>query len=216
MGIEIGPGITVGPGITFNNITVPAIGDPYGGGFFAGQISVNGNGIATHNLVVGPLSTAQASRAWKTTNTSTPNTGSVIDGPSNSAAMNNSNHPAAFFCEGLTVGGFSDWYLPAKDELEVIYFNLKPGTATNFTTYGANPYAVPPRVSNYTTTNPAQTTAVAFRTGGAEAFTAIYNWSSTQIDATYAGAISFNHGEQVPDLSKTNSSPTRAVRRVPV
>ena len=32
--------------------------------------------------------------------------------------MNDANHPAAQFCEGLTIGGFSDWYMPAKNEQE--------------------------------------------------------------------------------------------------
>ena len=215
MGIEIGPGITVGPGITFNNITVPAIGDPYGGGFFAGQISVNGDGIATHNLVIGPKASAEATRAWKTTNTSTTGTSSTIDGPANSAAMNNSNHPAALFCEGLTIGGFSDWYLPAIDELEIIYYNLKPGTAENSTTIATNAYSVPRRNSNYTTSVPAQTIAASFQTGGPEALTAVYYWSSTQVDATTAWGKRFIYGDQEP-LGKNNSTPVRAIRRVPV
>ena len=36
---------------------LPAIGDAYEGGFFAGQIGVSG--VATHNLVVGPVASAQ-------------------------------------------------------------------------------------------------------------------------------------------------------------
>jgi hypothetical protein len=35
-------------------------------------------------------------------------------------------YPSAHFCNNLTVGGFTDWYMPAKNELEVCYYNLKP------------------------------------------------------------------------------------------
>ena len=92
---------------------VPPIGQAYGGGFFAGQISTAGNGVATHNLVVAPFSSGESIKRWKTTQTTTSGTSSVIDGPTNSSNMNNATHPAAQFCEGLTIGGFSDWYMPA-------------------------------------------------------------------------------------------------------
>jgi hypothetical protein len=47
----------------------PAIGAAYGGGFFAGQIGTGG--VATHNLVVAPLSSGQTNAAWKNVNTAT-------------------------------------------------------------------------------------------------------------------------------------------------
>jgi hypothetical protein len=34
------------------------------------------------------------------------------------------NAPAAEQCEGLTDGGFTDWYLPSKDELDMMFVNL--------------------------------------------------------------------------------------------
>jgi hypothetical protein len=108
---------------------------------------------------------------WKTSNTSTAGTNSVIDGPANSTAMNNASHPAAKFCEGLTIGGFSDWYMPAKNEIEICYYNLKSNTTSNFTGSGINPNAVPARASNYTSGDPAQTSATIFKSpSGAERF----------------------------------------------
>jgi hypothetical protein len=86
--------------------------------------------------------------------------------------MNNASHPAAQFCEGLTIGTFSDWYMPAKNELEVCYFNLKPTTTSNNTSSGTNTNAVPSRGSNYTVGTPAQTSATDFQTGNTEAFAA--------------------------------------------
>jgi hypothetical protein len=196
---------------------VPVIGSVLGGGFFAGQISTAGNGVANFNLVVGPVSTAQASRQWKTTNTDTPGTSSVIDGPTNSANMNNASHPAAQFCEGLTIGGFSDWYMPALNELEVCYFNLKPTTATNSTGSGINANAVPARASNYTLGTPAQTSATDFKDTGAEDFTGTSYWSSTQFSVvTAAWRQFFANGSQGGVYGKDYSYIVRAVRRVPV
>jgi hypothetical protein len=210
---------------TASNSVTPAIppptviGQAYEGGFYAGQIGVSS--VATHYLVVGPVASAQnSSRRWKTSNTSTAGTSSVIDGPSNSAAMNDASHPAAQFCEGLTIGGFSDWYMPAKNELEVCYFNLKPTTDAN-TTFpsgsGINPNAVPSRGSNYPSGGPpTQTTAAAFIvTTGAEAFTADSYWSSTEYSSTYAWQQYFSGGKQAYNI-KADSIRVRAIRRVAV
>jgi hypothetical protein len=147
-------------GMSFGPVPLPAIGAAYQGGFFAGQISTAGNGIADYNLVIAPKSSGENSnKQWKTSNTSTAGTSSVIDGPTNSANMNDASHPAAQFCEGLTIGTFSDWYMPAKNELEVCYFNLKPTTTSNSIASGTNTNAVPSRGSNYTAGTPAQTAA---------------------------------------------------------
>lgn len=193
-----------------------AIGDALGGGFYAGQISTAGNSIADYNLVVGPVASAQSTLAWKTSNTTTAGTSSVIDGPANSTAMNNASHPAAQFCEGLSIGGFSDWYMPAKNEVEVCYYNLKPTTTSNQTSSGINANAVPSRASNYTTGTPAQTTAADFITStGAEAFTAGPYWASTEYGAIYGWAQDFPNGRQY-DGSKSSLNRVRAVRRVAV
>jgi hypothetical protein len=195
-----------------------AIGAAFGGGFFAGQISTAGNGIADYNLVVGPLASAQTTGVqWKTSNTTTAGTTSVIDGPANSTAMNDASHPAAQFCEGLTIGGFSDWYMAAQNELEICYYNLKPTTQTNNTASGINPNAVPARASNYTTSPsvPSQTSATDFQTGNTEAFDYASYWSSTEVSATYARYQGLDTGFQ-GSFSKTTSRRVRAVRRVAV
>jgi hypothetical protein len=196
----------------------PAIGSAYEGGFFVGQISTAGNGVADYNLVIGPLSSAQDQKQWKTINSTTAGTDSLIDGPANSSTMNNATHPAAQFCEGLTIGGFSDWYMPARNELEICYYNLKPTTRTNSTSFGANPNAVPSRAgTNYTSGDPAQTSAAAFQSGGSEAFTNTNYWSSSQtVGSPYqARDVSFYYGGQFNNL-KNGSQRVRAVRRIPV
>lgn len=194
----------------------PLIGSAYGGGFFAGQISTSGNGVATHNLVIGPLSTAQSTSKWKTSDTLTSGTSSVIDGPTNSANMNDASHPAAQFCEGLTIGGFSDWYMPAKNELEVCYYNLKPTTASNNTSSGTNTNAVPSRGSSYTSGTPAQTSAADFQTGNSEAFGNFIYWSSTQLNTPYSYCQYFPNGQQLITYKSNPTIRVRAVRRVAV
>ena len=202
---------------------LPAIGASYEGGFFAGTISHTANGVATHALIVAPAATGATGtgytlttmKQWKTSNTTTSGTTSTFNGAVNSAAMNDANHPAAQFCEGLSIGGFTDWYLPARDELEIAYYNLKPTTTSNYTSSGINAYSVPARGSNYTSGTPAQTTVTAFQTGNSEAFVADYHWSSTEDSSTYAWGPYFNSGFQHLH-DKVNNTFVRAFRKVAV
>ena len=201
------------------------IGQVFGGGYYAGQISTAGNSVADFYLVVGPRSSADTSGlAWKTTGTTTAGTSSVIDGPGNSATMDNASHPAAQFCEGLTIGGFSDWYMPAKNELEICYFNLKGIGAypANAPGSGANANAVPARASNYTAGTPAQTSATIFQApSGAQRFTASGvlsgYWASTEYSSGSGWNQSFYYGGAQGGAGKTYTNRSvRAVRRVAV
>ena len=87
------------------------IGEPFGGGYFAGYISHTADGNPTHALIVAPRATGATGSsytlttmlAWKTTNTTTAGTGSSFDGAANTAAMVTAGiniHPAANFCVG--------------------------------------------------------------------------------------------------------------------
>lgn len=198
---------------------LPEIGYFYQGGYFAGYISHTADGIATHGLIVAPkasgyngLSTLQ----WKTSTSATSGTYSTYDGAANTANMTNTSHPAANYCAGLSIGGYSDWYLPARYELGIAYYNLKPTTTSNTTGDGDNDYAVPPRSSDYTTGDPAQTSVAAFQSGGAEAFVADDHWSSSQtnfgVNETRGRAVNFSDGDESRDV-KTNSYYVRAFRR---
>jgi len=194
------------------------IGQFYQGGYFAGVISYTANGVPTHGLIVAPAATGYNGKAiiqWKTTATNTTGTDSVYDGAANTANMANVSHPAANYCANLNISGYTDWYLPAIYELEIAYYNLKPNTPpVNDTTSGANLYAVPPRVLNYTYGNPNQTNVVDFQTGNSEVFlTNLAHWSSTQFFATnYARGITFGLGEDDPIL-KTDLKYVRAFRK---
>ena len=199
-----------------------AIGSAYQGGFYAGQISTTGNGVATHYLVIGPVASAQnSSIRYKNTATANAGADSVIDGPQNTADMvaegSSTVYPAAHFCNDLTIGGFSDWYLPAKNELEICYYNLKPSAFNNNAAYGANTNAVPSRGSNYTNNPrvPNQTSVASFQTGGAEAFALVGYWTSTELSSADALKQEFLDGAQQGEF-KSNLIYARAVRRVAI
>ena len=196
------------------------IGQAFGGGFYAGQIGVSS--VATHYLIVGPVASAESSsKQYKNATTATAGADSVIDGPQNTADIvadgNSTVYPAGHFCNDLVIGGFSDWYMPAKNELEVCYYNLKPTTTSNNTSSGINTNAVPSRGSNYTAGTPAQTSATDFQSTGAEDFATDYYWSSTESSAlsTRAYIQYFLNGGQGTD-AKNKSYRVRAVRRIAV
>jgi hypothetical protein len=203
------------------------IGEPFGGGYFAGYISHTADGNPTHALIVAPRLegatgtgyTLTTMLAWKTANTTTAGTTSSFDGAANTAAMVTAgiaDHPAANFCVGLSIGGFTDWYLPARYELDIAYFNLKPSIDANSTGWGTNIYAVPQRNINWTTTYPAQTALTAFNTT-AEAFVADNHWSSSESSATNSWLINFKFGNQGNGnifFLKASSLRVRAFRRI--
>ena len=199
------------------------IGEPFGGGYFAGYISHTADGNPTHALIVAPRATGATGTgytlttnlAWKTTNTTTAGTTSSFDGAVNTAAMVTAgiaDHPAAQFCVNLSIGGFTDWYLPSLYELDIAYFNLKPSITSNNTASGTNLYAVPPRSTNYTSEFPKQTYIAQFA-GGSERFISINHVSSTEGVTTAAWRINFSNG-QSSLATKTTVQNVRAFRRI--
>ena len=200
------------------------IGDAYEGGFFAGYISHTADGVPTHALIVAPRATGATGSSytlttnlqWKTGNTTTAGTDSAFDGAANTAAMVTAgiaDHPAANFCVGLSLGGFSDWYLPARYELDIAYFNLKPGTQANNTSFGSNIYSVPHRSLNNAPLFPRQTVLTAFNTT-AEAFVAGGHWSSSQTSAANGWYFLFTGGNQNGFSKTLNFSRVRAFRKL--
>jgi hypothetical protein len=211
----------------FGPTEVPNIGDAFLGGFFAGYISHTANGVPTHALIVAPRATGASGtgytittmRTWRTTGVSTAGTTSTFDGRANTDAMITAGialHPAAQFCTDLSIGGFTDWYLPARFELEIAYANLKPTTTNNTTSWGINDYSVPPRAVNYTTGSPARTLVTAFQDTGAEPFVNDQHWSSSEFNASQAWTVSYASGTALNSNSKTTTLRVRAFRRVPV
>lgn len=192
------------------------IGQAYGGGYYGGKINDSGT---QYYLVVAPKATGETIVAWGPTGVGTGAV-SYTNGPANSAALAalGSSYAAANFCEGLTIGGYSDWYLPARNELEVLYYFLKPSTTLNDTSSGSNANAVSPEPisTNYTLGSPAQTASgINFRLNESEAFAAGHYWSSTETGINEAWQQYFSNGYQYYS-HKDSTIYTRAVRRIAV
>ena len=162
----------------------------------------------------------------KTQSTTTPYTQSETDGYSNTHAMNTYEHPAARYCINLTANGYSDWYLPSINELELAYRYLKPNRLWNTVTdeveehnftgkaNGDNQTAIPVG-KPYTDSTPHRTIVIQFVTNRRESFKWLDYWSSTA-EGEYEHAHSllqcFRNGEQFRDF-KDYFSYVRPVRR---
>jgi hypothetical protein len=184
----------------------PIIGEPYEGGYYAGQIATGITGVPTYNLVVSPKATGEISGlTWSNVQVVTTST-SVIHGNNNTniLAALGTDYEAATWCKSLSIGGYTDWYLPARYEMEVLYYFLKATSGTNNTSYGANPFSVLPE--QYPS--------------GSEYLSGTHYWTSTQypnpLDKNYARSLYFLYGQEFQDNKMATTSYTRAIRRVPV
>jgi hypothetical protein len=88
--------------------------DTLGGIVYYIYIGSDGN---QHGLIVNKN---ESTAVWQATGTLT-NASRSWDGAFNTALMTSS--AAATYVNGLTDGGFSDWYLPSIDELGLLYYN---------------------------------------------------------------------------------------------
>ena len=224
----------------FVPVNAPA-GTPFGGGFTAGKIKIGSN---TYLLIAAggagdSFKKDASTHAWKTANTAVSTVDGVApatmnDGFANHAALKAAGialHPAAKWIEdncnaGAGLGGHKDWYLPSRDELEILYRNFKPNATANSVStrsasgfggdgaaFGVNANSVPAGVA-YTASNPPVTPLANFKVGGADAFDAsTYYWSSSESSGPYAWVQNFNNGLQNYNL-KTDTRRVRAVRRV--
>ena len=210
-----------------------------------GSGSFNGSWVvaARWKIVLAPKATGDfAGIKYKIANTSAPvETQTLTNGPAATAAMiaagDAATYPLAWIAKNLNdaaLNGYSDWYIPALDELELAWRNLKPITNNNYTTrpnaeinylrdanYAQNPgFNGSNRHSNpvgeaYTATVPAQTAVAAFATGGAEAFVADYYWSSSEFGPYNAWFQNFSpsYPGWQSHTSKFSAVRARAVRR---
>lgn len=80
------------------------------------------------------VTTTTVGRQWKTTLTSTTNAASTTNGYTNTMCNANATHPAFQYADGLSAGGFSDWYIGARCELQQQYNYRSCGTIPSYGT----------------------------------------------------------------------------------
>lgn len=250
LAIANGKAFAIGSGSSIDVYTAPTrplsgvnIGDPFMGGFYAGIIDTTKSNIIAadasqtglrYALIVAPASLENSNGvAYKTTADAAPSAASTRwDGLTATAAMNSATYPAAQYCAGLSYDpdGASAWYLPAMDELELIYRNLRCSTESNWTTtqtatfpgtqpQGYNPSSDPTGAA-YTSSDPGQTSVAAFKTSGTQALgvsgTTVLYWSATESTTGQAWVQYLSGTATGAQISggKTGLSRVRPVRRL--
>ena len=189
--------------------TALVIGAAMEGGYFAGVINVAG----THyGLVLSPKAGDLNPLPWGEFGQDI-GASSCCDGMANTVAMAEAGSELAQAIQKLDINGFDDWYLPARDEQEMLYRQFKPLDHDNAATFrdGDNPSSVPAGYP-YTAALPVQTTDPAFQEDGPEAFQPRFYWSSSQLSANNAWLQYFANGYQDGD-HKGDALRARAVRR---
>ena len=185
-----------------------AIGFETEGGHFAGIIHINGQKFG---IVVSPKEGDMDDQQWGEFDQEIEGARSFFDGQANTQAMAEAGSELAKAIQALNINGHNDWYLPARDELELVYRNLKPTDNRNFRLSGDNPSSVPVGYA-YSIDEPAQTITTDFQEDGEQALQPTWYWSSTQSSAHYAWSQDFADGGQDRD-PKGSAFRARAVRR---
>ena len=207
----------------------PSIGAPYEGGFFFGVINDNGT---LYELIISPKAQGQSNQAYASSaNLGSDNNYSVTDGWSNTNVNLTAARPANAWARSLTINGYNDWYIAARDEMELMYRNLKPVTNANTTgnrtyttqqgdtvfTVGNNQNSVPIGAA-YTTTDPAMTSLPEFQApSGTEviASTSFAFCTSTRYLGNTTSMLfqGMDNGRQTVGTGYTAALPVRVIRR---
>ena len=181
--------------------------------------------MAQYRIIVAPKASGDTGYSgrldWKNSNSQGPaDCATLSEGLKSTLAMTNAGnstvYPAAWFCYNLNIAGKTDWYLPARDELELAFRSFRPkvlagivgspnantprpvGFAYDYKTFGSPGDVATdqglnvnssPTTTAYTPTVPDQTTISAFQIYGAEAFDLSYYWSSSDYGYDQPGGI---------------------------
>ena len=141
-----------------------SIGEAFQGGFLGRRYTLDGEEYAV--IVSGKEGRLRG--AWGEYGQNVTGARSCIDGAANTSAMIEAGSEIAKTVRALRIGGFDDWHIPARDQIEMIYRDFKPTTDENYCTWrdGDNPTT---GEYPYTPDSPAQTAIPGFQEGGEHA-----------------------------------------------
>lgn len=234
------------------------IGDPLGDGFYAGIIDTTVGNINSADyyqsgeryvLIVSPKIYESAALAWDSVNRVIPNNARTrwngLGSTDYILSLNTTGYEIFDHIRTLRTtnpvpdDGGSDWYVPALDELELLYRNFKPTTQinNNANQNGSDfPQTIAPRFSGFnpssdptgglyssnSDTNPSQTTLIDFQSGGSQSIEAARYWTSTKESSNRVWRQNFtlqDFGSQASIQSEwtpTAAYPVRPVRKIPI
>jgi hypothetical protein len=195
-----------------NSCTLPPIGVEIGGCYFAGIIWLPTSATKYALIVAGK--DGEFVGEWGNYGKKIDGADSLWDGAANTDAMIAAGSELAQQIRALRIGGCNDWSIPARDQLEVLYRNLKPTETENYCWFldGYNAHGTV-HGTPYTPTDPARTPIESFQQGGDAAFEPNWYWSSTQYSAYGACYQSFEYGGQNGN-GKLGKLRARAVRMI--
>lgn len=190
--------------------TPPAIGQAYGGGFVTGITRDPATGKRSLHITAG--AEHELVGKWGEYGEKIEGADSFTDSLANTQAMEAAGSELASKVLALSIGGYSDWAIPARDVQELQYRHFKPTTDENWANSrnGDNPNSEPVGLL-YSEEDPVQTIHAAFQEGGTEAFRDTWYWSSSQRSAYGAFLMYFDDGGQT-SLVKLNELRVRPVR----
>lgn len=164
-----------------NELMLPEIGLSVLGGFFAGLININGQ---TRGVIVSPKATGEYRGPWDASDTRISGAACPVDGQQNTRDMILARTQLGLWAQSLNINGFSDWFIPSKDEVCFI-----------FQAFGQK--------------NQVQSSAG----GGLELFDGAWYWTSTQVEGLDVSVQHLHLGYQSYD-SRRSFYRARAVRTI--
>lgn len=172
---------------------IPPLGTPFGGGFAVVTYRCGGN----EYLQIDAGKAGELRGIYGARGQLIEGANSYTDGRANTVAMASAGSKLAKQALDLRIGGYADWGIYARDQLELAFRYFKPTDDENWCSFrdGENPSALPPTYP-YTKQDPVQTAIESYRAGGENAFLREYYLASTQYSAGNAWVQHFDYGVQ--------------------